>query len=57
MLDTLIFHIYEKDTDKPIKVCLSIDELEKFIADRKMDWKNWEVQPLYGEYDPQEASY
>ena len=57
MLDTLIFHIYEKDTDKPIKVCLSIDELEKFIADRKMDWKNWEVQPVYGEYDPQEASY
>ena len=57
MLDTLIFHIYEKDTDKPIKVCLSIDELEKFIADRKMEWKKWEVQPVYGEYDPQEASY
>ena len=57
MLDTLIFHIYEKDTDKPIKVCLSIDELEKFIADRKMDWKKLEVQPVYVEYDPQEASY
>ena len=57
MLDTLIFHIYEKDTDKPIKVCLSIDELEKFIADRKMDWKKWEVKPVYGEYDPQAASY
>ena len=57
MLDTLIFHIYEKDTDKPIKVCLSIDELEKFIADRKMDWKKWEVQPVYGAYAPQEASY
>ena len=56
-MDNLIFHIYEKNTDKPVKICLSVDELEKLIVNRKMDWKNWEVQPVYGEYDPQEASY
>ena len=35
MVDTLLFHIYEKDTDKPVKICLSVDELEKLIVDRK----------------------
>tara|TARA_R100000353_G_scaffold134918_1_gene95711 strand:- start:5 stop:178 length:174 start_codon:yes stop_codon:yes gene_type:complete len=57
MVDTLIFHIYEKDTDKPVKVCLTVDELEKLIAERKIDWKRWEVQPVFGEYDTQDASY
>ena len=57
MVDTISFHIYEKDTSKPVKVCLTVDELEKLIAERKMDWKNWEVQPVIGEYNPQEASY
>ena len=57
MIDTLIFHIYEKDTDKPVKVCLTVDELEKLMAEKKIDWKNWEVQPVHGEYDTQDASY
>jgi|TARA_B100000085_G_scaffold133738_1_gene121706 hypothetical protein len=57
MVDTLIFHIYEKQTDKPVKVCLTVEELEKLIADRKVDWKNWEVQPVYGEYDTHDASF
>ena len=57
MVDTISFHVYEKETSKPVKVCLTADELEKLIAERKMDWKNWEVQPVIGEYDTQEASY
>ena len=57
MVDTLIFHIYEKETDKPVKVCLTVDELEKLLADKKIDWKNWEVQPVYGEYDTHDASF
>ena len=57
MVDTLLFHIYEKKTDKPVKVCLSVDELEKLIVDRKMDWKNWEVQPVCGDYTLEDASF
>mgnify|MGYP005707149015 FL=1 len=57
MIDSLIFHIYEKGTDKPVKVSLSVDELEELIAKRKIDWSNWEVQPVYGEYDTQDASF
>ena len=57
MVDTLLFHIYEKKTDKPVKICLSVDELEKLIVDRKMDWKNWEVQPVYSDYKTEDASF
>ncbi len=53
-MDNLIFHIYEKNTDKPVRICLSVDELENFLADRKMDWKNWEVQPCYSDYNSTE---
>jgi|TARA_B100002019_G_scaffold232778_1_gene206681 hypothetical protein len=57
MVDTTIYHIYEKDTDKPIKVCLTVDELEKLIAERKVDWKHWEVQPCYSDYSVEDASF
>ena len=57
MVDTILFHIYEKETDKPVKVCLTVDELERLIADRKIDWKRWEVQPVYSDYNVQDASY
>ena len=53
-MDNLIFHIYEKNTDKPVRICLSVDELENFLADRKMDWKNWEGQPCYSDYNSTE---
>ena len=57
MVDEIIFHIYEKRTDKPIKVGLSVDELEKLIANKKIDWNNWEIQPVYGDYDIQDGSF
>ena len=57
MIDPLIFHIYEKETNKPIKVSLSVDELEELIAKRKIDWENWEVQPCYSDYGAEDASF
>ena len=57
MVDTISFHVYEKETSKPVKVSLTVDELEELIAKRKIDWANWEVQPVYGEYDTQDASF
>lgn len=39
-----MFHIYEKSTNQPIKVCLSTEELEELLAERKIDWKHWEIE-------------
>ena len=38
MIDTTIFHIYEKATDKPVKVCLTVDELEQMLAKHEVDF-------------------
>jgi len=57
MVDTQMFHIYEKESSKPVKVCLTVDELEQMIAERKVDWNRWEVQPCYSGYNPTDASY
>ena len=50
MIDTTIFHIYDKATNEPVKVCLTVEELEQLIAARSIDWKQWEVEPCYTEY-------
>jgi len=57
MIDTTIFHIYEKETDRPVKVCLTVDELEQMIAKREVDFDHWEVQPCYTEYGVEDASF
>ena len=57
MIDTTIFHIYEKETDRPVKVCLTVDELEQMIAKREVDFDHWEVQPCYTEYSVEDASF
>ena len=57
MIDTTIFHIYEKETDRPVKVCLTVDELEQMIAKREVDFVHWEVQPRYTEYSVEDASF
>jgi hypothetical protein len=52
-----MFHIYEKGSSKPVKVCLTVDELEQMIAERKVDWLRWEVQPCYTTYEVGDASF
>ena len=57
MTDTQMFHIYERETNKPVKVCMTVDELEQMIAERKVDWLRWEIQPCYTEYSVGDASF
>ena len=57
MTDNQMFHIYEKKTSKPVKVCMTVDELEQMIAERKVDWLRWEVQPCYTLYEVGDASF
>ena len=35
MIDTQMFHIYDKETSKPVKVCMTVEELEQMIAKRE----------------------
>lgn len=57
MIDSQIFHIYEKATNEPVKVCLTTDELEKLLAERKIDWKHWEIERCIVEKEYSDASY
>tara|TARA_B000000437_G_C11459705_1_gene230008 strand:+ start:20 stop:283 length:264 start_codon:yes stop_codon:yes gene_type:complete len=57
MIDNRIFHIYDKATNEPVKVCLTVDELEQMIAKREVDWSHWEVEPCYTDYCVEEASF
>jgi hypothetical protein len=57
MADTQMFHIYDKTSSKPVKVCLTVDEMEQMIAERKVDWLRWEVQPCYTPYELGDASF
>ncbi len=52
-----MFHIYDKETNKPIKTCMTVEELEQMIANREVDWTHWEVQPCYTYSSSEEASY
>jgi len=57
MIDTQMFHIYDKKTNKPIKVCMTVEELEQMIAERQVDWLHWEIQPCYTTYEVRDASF
>jgi len=57
MSDKQMFHIYDRESSKPVKVCLTVDELEQMIAERKVDWLRWEVQPCYTRYEFGDASF
>ena len=49
MIKEKVFHIYKKNTEETIviKHCVTVDELEKMMADQKVDWDNWEICLLY----------
>ena len=47
MIDKQMFHIYDKATNKPVKVCMTTDELEQMLAEKEVDFVHWEVQPCY----------
>ena len=57
MVDTQMFHIYEKETSKPVKVCMTVEELEQLMAEKKIDWLRWEIQPCYTRYELGDASF
>ena len=57
MIDKQMFHIYDKATNRPVKVCMTTDELEQMLAEKKVDFERWEVQPCYTEYAVGDASY
>ena len=56
-MEDRMFHIYEKETNKPVKVCLTVEELEQMLAEKSLDFVHWEVQPCYNDYSVSEASY
>ena len=57
MIDNQMFHIYEKQTNKPVKVCMTVDELEQMLAEKSVDFERWEVQPCYNTYELGDASF
>jgi len=57
MIERQIFHIYEKATDRPVKVCLTVDELEQMIAKHEVDFVHWEVETCYNDISSEEASF
>ena len=57
MIDTQMFHIYDKETSKPVKVCMTVEELEQMIAKREVDWKHWEVETCYTDPSSEDPSY
>ena len=56
MFDQL-FHIYKRGTNELVAHSLTVDEMENLIAERRVDWQHWEVQPCYTEYQIPDASY
>ena len=54
-----MFHIYKKNTDKTevVEHSLTVEELEQMIAERKVDWLRWEIQPCYTDYQQADASF
>ena len=57
MTEQQVFHIYKKGTSEVVKHSLTVDELERMIAERQVDWLHWEIQPCYTEYRLGEASF
>ena len=57
MIDTQMFHIYDKATNRPVKVCMTTDELEQMLAEKSVDFEQWEVQPCYNISSSEDQSY
>jgi len=57
MIDTQMFHIYDKETSKPVKVCMTVEELEQMMANKEVDWKHWEVETCYTDCCVEDASF
>mgnify|MGYP003336654597 FL=1 len=57
MIETQMFHIYDKETNRPVKVCMTTDELEQMLAEKEVDFVHWEVQPCYNICSSEEQSY
>jgi len=56
-MNEMIFHIYEKETNKPVKVCMTVEELEQMLAKKEVDFVHWEVQPCYTDLSREECSF
>ena len=52
-----LFHIYKKNSNEVVTHSLTVEDMENLIADRKVDWEHWEVQPCYTEPEYDDASY
>ena len=54
-----IFHIYKKNSaiTEVIKHSVTTDELEQMMADKEIDWEQWEIVPCYTEYGVEDASF
>ena len=57
MIDTQMFHIYDKETNRPVKVCMTTEELEQMLAEKSVDFEHWEVQPCYNISSSEDQSY
>ena len=57
MIDTQMFHIYDKETNRPVKVCMTTEELEQMLAEKSVDFTRWEVQPCYNISSSEDQSY
>ena len=57
MIQENLYHIYDKATNEPVKVCLTVDELEQMLANREVDFTHWEVEPCYTDYSVEDASF
>ena len=57
MIDKQMFHIYDKETNRPVKVCMTTEELEQMLAEKEVDFVHWEVQPCYNISSSEEQSY
>ena len=57
MIDKQTFHIYDKATNRPVKVCMTTDELEQMLAEKSLDFTRLEVEPCYNISSSEEQSY
>ena len=57
MIDKQMFHIYDKATNRPVKVCMTTEELEQMLAKKEVDIVHWEIQPCYNISSSEEQSY
>lgn len=57
MIQEKLFHIYNKATNEPVKVCLTVEELEQMLANKEVDFAHWEVEPCYTDYSVEDASF